>query len=54
MFWIALTVLGMATAMVKLGAYSAWLSFLGTALTCAFGLVTVVVMVYIWKKLVRG
>ena len=41
----------MAVAMVKLGAYSAWLSFLGTALTCAFLLLVVLLVVFIGKSL---
>lgn len=49
MFWLALTISGLAIALVKLGAYSVWLGIATTVLK--FGLVILVVLAFAfaWK-----
>lgn len=52
MFWLSLIVLSLAVVLVKLGAYSVWVSILTGGLKVALLVITILVVALIWKKFV--
>jgi hypothetical protein len=49
MFWLALTISGLAIALVKLGAYSVWLGIATTVLKFGLLILLVLAIAFTWK-----
>ena len=50
MIWLAMTVMGMAFMLMKLGALSVWVSILSLALRIALFVLVVLTGVFLWRK----
>ena len=54
MFWLSLLAVSLAIVLIKLGAYSVWMSVLTFGLQAALLVVAVLAAVLIWKKFAVG
>ena len=52
MIWLSAIVLGLAAALVKLGAVSVWMSVFSAALKCAVLVIACLVVALMWKSFI--